>query len=110
MQSNTLHIVSIFEANLFTECPLIGAAVGVSVTSKVDGEVGGEVGEVTVFDRTNVDRTKLVGAFDGASRLGAKEAKLARAVGRAASAAGPNRGADEKADGEKVGFEDTDNV
>jgi hypothetical protein len=28
LQSNTLHIVSIFEANLFTECLLIGAAVG----------------------------------------------------------------------------------
>jgi hypothetical protein len=83
----------------------LGAAVGERVeVSKVGSEAGGEVGdEVSVFDRTEV------GAFDGTSRLGAKDAKLARAVGTTASAASPDRGTDEKALGEKVGFEDIDN-
>jgi hypothetical protein len=83
----------------------LGAAVGVSVEgSEVGGEVGGQVGAF--------DRAKVVGAFDGASRLGAKEAKpkLAGAVGATASATSPNRGADEKALGEKIGLEDTDHV
>ena len=85
----------------------LAAAVGVSVEgSEVGDEVRGEVGgHVSVFERM-----KVVGAFDGASRLGAKEAKLARAVGTTASAASSNSGADEKALGEKVGFEDTANV
>ncbi len=81
------------------------AAVGGSVeVSKVGGEAGGEVGDqVSVFDRTEV------GAFDGTSRLGANDAKLATAVGTTASAASPDRGADEMALGEKIGFEDIDN-
>ena len=79
----------------------LGAVVGVSVEiSKVGGEVGDEV---SMFDRSEV------GAFDGTSRLGAKDAKLARAAGTTASAPSPDRGADEKALGETVGFEDIDN-